>query len=369
MPSVNIEKISKKYGKIEALKKVSLEIEEREYLSIIGPSGCGKTSLIKSIGGIIEPSEGEIFVDEHNITKTLLEDRNAGYVFQEIALFPHLKVNENIGYGPLVKGENPVVKKRQVGEMIDLLNLDGQESFFPSELSGGAKQKTAIGRALASGSKLLLLDEPLGMLDLKIRTQLRYELRKLVKDLGLTAIHVTHDQEEAMSISDRIVIMKAGEIVEVGTPRKLYTRPSKIFTAKFLGEANFFEGKVTEIEGENYKVDISGNMITVLGEDAVLKINDKCIIAIRPEYIRLNKEKSEENNSWKCRVVEESFKGNAIIFILIAENGSRLSVKYVLTKDEPEISVGDELYATLPSSHLLIYNYPIDGLDAELALE
>jgi ABC-type Fe3+/spermidine/putrescine transport system ATPase subunit len=369
MPRVKVDNLSKNYGNIQALKNVSLEVEEREYLTIIGPSGCGKTTLIKSIGGLIKPSTGEIYIDDQRITNTPIEDRNAGYVFQEIALFPHLMANENIGYGPLVKGEDVETGRIQVREMLDLLGLGDQASFFPSELSGGAKQKTAIGRALASGSKLLLLDEPLGMLDLKVRTLLRYELRKLVKDLGLTAIHVTHDQEEAMSISDRIVIMKAGEVVEVGTPRELYIRPRKIFTAKFLGEANFFEGKVEGIEGDRYHVDTSGGRLTLSGEGAVLRGNERCVLAIRPEYIRLNKDKVDEMNSWRCRVVYESFIGNAVVYSLEAENGAKLVAKYVLTHNEPDISVGDELYATLASDHLLIYRYPIEGLEMELALE
>ena len=369
MPSVKVEKLSMNYGNIKALENVDLEVEEREYLTIIGPSGCGKTTLIRSIGGIIQPASGEIFIDGQRITNKPIEDRNAGYVFQEIALFPHLMVKENIGYGPLVKGEDAETEQRQIREMLDLLGLFDQASFFPSELSGGAKQKTAIGRALASGSKLLLLDEPLGMLDLKVRTLLRYELRKLVKDLGLTAIHVTHDQEEAMSISDRIVIMKAGKVVEVGTPRELYIRPRRIFTAKFLGEANFFEGIVGDIEGDQYHVDVSHARLTVSGEGAVLREKERCVLAIRPEYIRLNKKKRDDVNTWRCRVTSENFTGNAIIFGLEAESGVKLIAKYVLTQNEPDISIGEELYATLVSDHLLIYSYPIEGLEAELALE
>jgi ABC-type Fe3+/spermidine/putrescine transport system ATPase subunit len=369
MPTVRVEKISMNYGNIKALQDVDLEVEEREYLTIIGPSGCGKTTLIRSIGGIVQPASGEIFIDEQRITNKPIEERNAGYVFQEIALFPHLMTKENIGYGPLVKGEDAETEQRQVREMLDLLGLMDQASYFPSELSGGAKQKTAIGRALASGSKLLLLDEPLGMLDLKVRTVLRYELRKLVKDLGLTAIHVTHDQEEAMSISDRIVIMKAGKVVEVGTPRELYIRPTKIFTAKFLGEANFFEGKVGRVEGEKYYVDVSGSQLTASGEGAVLRENERCVLAIRPEYVRLNKKKKDEVNTWRCRVVSENFIGNVVMYNLETENGSKIVAKYVLTQNEPDISIGDELFATLASDHLLIYNYPTEGLEAELALE
>ncbi|MBN1682722.1 ABC transporter ATP-binding protein [Candidatus Bathyarchaeota archaeon] len=369
MTKVRVVSLTKNYGDIKALKQVNLEVEEREYLSIIGPSGCGKTTLIKLIGGIVAPSSGEIYIDEQNVTDTPIEDRNTGYVFQEIALFPHLKVNENVGYGPLVKGEDREVNRRQVREMLDLLSLEDQASFFPVELSGGAKQKTAIGRALASGSKLLLLDEPLGMLDLKIRNELRYELRKLVKDLNLTAIHVTHDQEEAMSISDRVVIMKAGEIVEVGTPRKLYIHPSKIFTAKFLGEANFLEGKVEKIEGNYYQVNVSGNKLIALGEGAVLKENEKCVLAIRPEYVKLNKKKLNEINTWSCYVINVSFIGSTILYNIITDTGKKLTTKYILTENEPDISVGDKLYATLSSEHLLIYDYPHEGLDKALDLE
>ncbi len=244
MPKIRVEGVKKSYGKVVALNGVNLTIRDGEYLSIVGPSGCGKTTLIKSIAGVVQPDGGDIFIDDNKVTQLPIEDRGVGYVFQEIALFPHMNVYDNVSYGLMVKGVTPLEREVPVEEMLHMMNLEDYVSLYPNELSGGARQKAAISRALTSGSTLLLLDEPLGALDLKVRTVLRYELRKLVKDLGLTAVHVTHDQEEALSISDRIVVMKAGKIVEVGLPIQLYMRPKEIFTAKFLGEANFITGEI-----------------------------------------------------------------------------------------------------------------------------
>ena len=218
MPDVRLEGVTKTYGEISALREVSLEIHDGEYLCIVGPSGCGKTTLIKSIAGIVKPDGGEIYVDGKSVTPMPVEDRGTGYVFQEIALFPNMNVYDNVSYGLMVKGESVDGRRGTVTEMLDMLQMRESSRSLPSELSGGARQKTAIARALASGSTLLLLDEPLGALDFKVRTVIRYELRRLVKALGLTAVHVTHDQEEALSIADRIVVMKAGRIIEVGPP-------------------------------------------------------------------------------------------------------------------------------------------------------
>jgi ABC-type Fe3+/spermidine/putrescine transport system ATPase subunit len=210
----------------------------------------------------VKPDAGEVLIDGNRVTPLPIEDRSVGYVFQEIALFPHMNVYDNVSYGLMVRGVPPSERRGPVEEMLHMMNLEEYVSLYPKELSGGAKQKTAVSRALTSGSMLLLLDEPLGALDLKVRTALRYELRRLVKDLGLTAIHVTHDQEEALSISDRVVVMKAGKIVEDGSPMQLYMRPKEIFTAKFLGEANFMIGEVSTVNGGSSRFYVSGSSLS-----------------------------------------------------------------------------------------------------------
>jgi len=369
MPEVKAEGLRKGFGKVTALNGVDLTIQDGEYLSIVGPSGCGKTTLIKSIAGVVTPDAGDVYIDGRKVTPLPIEDRGAGYVFQEIALFPHMNVYDNVSYGLMVRGAPPQERMGPVEEMLHMMNLEEHVSLYPRELSGGARQKTAISRALTSGSTLLLLDEPLGALDLKVRTALRYELRRLVKDLRLTAIHVTHDQEEALSISDRIVVMKAGRIVEVGTPEQLYLRPKRIFTAKFLGEANFITGEVMEERGGDVRVSVGGSKLAARAKgDEGFNVGDKCVLAIRPEFVFLSP-KPRETNSWACDIVTASFVGDTMRYELRAENGVTLLVKAPIKSYESGYTAGDKVYATLPDENLLMYRQPEEGLEKALSLE
>jgi ABC-type Fe3+/spermidine/putrescine transport system ATPase subunit len=361
--------VRKSYGKVVALNGVNLTIKDGEYLAIVGPSGCGKTTLIKSIAGVVQPDSGDIFIDDNKVTSLPIEDRGVGYVFQEIALFPHMNVYDNVSYGLMVKGVAQSEREVPVEEMLHMMNLEEYVSLYPNELSGGARQKTAISRALTSGSTLLLLDEPLGALDLKVRTVLRYELRKLVKDLGLTAVHVTHDQEEALSISDRIVVMKAGRIVEVGLPIQLYMRPKEIFTAKFLGEANFITGEIVEKTNSEIQVRVNGSLLrSNLNSETDLQKGEACVMAIRPEFINLSP-KPAENNSWMCKVLSGIFVGDAVRYEVLADNDVTLLVKTPITGEETSFATGEKIYLSMPKDHLLIYRQPEEGLEKALSLE
>jgi len=369
MPEIKTERLRKEYGKVNALNSVDLTIRNGEYLCIVGPSGCGKTTLIKSIAGVVKPDAGEVLIDGNRVTPLPIEDRGVGYVFQEIALFPHMNVYDNVSYGLMVRGVPPSERRGPVEEMLHMMNLEEYVSLYPKELSGGAKQKTAVSRALTSGSMLLLLDEPLGALDLKVRTALRYELRRLVKDLGLTAIHVTHDQEEALSVSDRVVVMKAGEIVEAGPPMQLYLRPEKIFTAKFLGEANFMTGEVTEAEGKDIIVKVNGSELKA-SLSGVISLNkgETCVIAIRPEFVSLTSRHSEIN-TWACEILESSFVGDTIRYEVRAENGATLLVKAPTISYSSGYLTGDKAYMNLPDENILVYKLPEEGLERALSLE
>ena len=369
MPEIRAEMLRKEYGKVTALNGVNLTIKDGEYLSIVGPSGCGKTTLIKSIAGVVKPDAGDILIDGNQVTSLPIEDRGVGYVFQEIALFPHMNIYDNISYGLMVRGVSPSDRRGPVEEMLHMMVLENYVSLYPKELSGGAKQKTAISRALTSGSTLLLLDEPLGALDLKVRTVLRYELRKLVKDLGLTAIHVTHDQEEALSISDRVVVMKAGRIVEVGPPMQLYLRPKEIFTAKFLGEANFMTGELIESDGSNIKFDVGGLKLNAgIKGEFYPKKGEICVLAIRPEFIDLTSEPGIVN-TWACEIVTAIFVGDSMRYEVRVENGVILLVKTPITGGESGLVAGDKAYVTLPEGSLLLYRFPEEGLENALSLE
>jgi ABC-type Fe3+/spermidine/putrescine transport system ATPase subunit len=369
VPEIRLEKVAKTYGDVRALQDVSVTVNRGEYVTIVGPSGCGKTTLIKTIAGIVKPDTGAIYIDEKLTTALLIEDRGVGYVFQEIALFPHMNTYDNVSYGLMVKGVTPKARRGPVEEMLYMMGLDRNVSMYPKELSGGAKQKTAISRALISGSTLLLLDEPLGALDLKVRTSMRYDMRKLVKDLGLTAIHVTHDQEEALSISDRIVVMKAGRIVEVGQPQEIYMNPRELFTAKFLGEANFLTGKINKLTNNIAEVAINGSVLKAeVRAEAILNEGDPCVLAIRPEFIELKRE-SMNGNVWECNIESVSFVGDYFRYELRLSNGEVILSKAAVRGDAIGFAAGDPAYVVLPKEQLLIFRYPEEDLEKTLSLE
>src|SRR5512137_1195167 len=246
MPEVRVINLNKKFGKVYALDNVSLTIHDQEYFSLLGPSGCGKTTLLRLIAGRIEPDGGEIYIGDRRVDKDPPEDRDIGFVFQTFALFPHMTAWSNVIYGPKVKNYDAKQAETIGHEVLELVKLNERLNAYPSELSGGMMQRIAVARALAAGAKTLLLDEPLGQLDAKVRNEIRYEIRRMAKDLKLTAIHVTHDQAEAMSISDRIAVMKKGKIVQIGSPQELYMHPNSLFVAHFIGESNFLEGYITQ---------------------------------------------------------------------------------------------------------------------------
>jgi len=367
MPHVRIADLTKRYGSIVALNRVSLEVRDREYLSIIGPSGCGKTTLIKCIAGIIHPDEGEISVDGRNVDRLPIQDRELGYVFQEIALFPHMNARENISYGPTVKGWASDKTGSIVTELLNMIKLSDRGNAFPDELSGGAQQKTAVSRALASGSSLLLLDEPLGALDAKVRAELRYELRRFVKDLHLTAVHVTHDQEEAMSISDRVVVMRAGRIVEVGTPMELYLKPKEIFTANFVGEANFMDVEIAEKTEEGCILNVGGLKLRVRSK-AIPGV-ERVVAAVRPEFISIRNHRVHGVDDWLGEIEGESFTGTVTRYDVRVTNGEKLVVKHPISAEEPEFHMGDKVNLSLPADHILVYPYPEAGLEKETSVE
>ena len=312
MPTIQIKGVSKLFGRIKALEDVSLNIEDGEYLFILGPSGCGKTTLINCLTGIVIPTRGNIFIDDVKVNDLPIEKREFAMVFQNIALFPHMTVEQNVSYGPFVKNVSKEKQAEISNKMLKLVDLLEEKQLLPRFLSGGAQQKTAVARALANEEKLLILDEPISALDHKVRVALRYELRRLIKELGLTAMHITHDQEEAMSIADRIVILRAGKIVEIGTPRELYEKPKTLFTMNFVGEANFLEGRVKQKLPENvYRIEFRNRQyieLTILNGD--FETDESIVVAFRPENVGISFEDHLDAISGK--IIREQFTGGYI---------------------------------------------------------
>lgn len=287
---IRIENITKKFDNIEVLKNINLEIKDGEFFSILGPSGCGKTTLLRMIAGFIEPDGGAIYLGNEDISKLPANLRNVNTIFQKYALFPHLSVYENVAFPLRLKKLPKDVIDAEVKKFISLVDLNEHMYKKPSQLSGGQQQRVSIARALINKPGVLLLDEPLSALDAKLRQNLLIELDNIHEEVGITFIFITHDQQEALSISDRIAVMNEGKILQVGTPAEVYEAPADSFVADFIGENNFFEGEVIEILDEEYAKLKSTDLGELFFEmDKPVKVGDFVKVSIRPEKIKVSK--------------------------------------------------------------------------------
>ena len=254
---LELKDITKSFGETEVLKGISLSIEEGEFVTFLGSSGCGKTTILRIIAGLEYPDGGHVLIEGKDMENLGPEKRNVNMVFQNYALFPHMNVEQNIGYGLKIKGVAKEEIRRRVKEMLKLVQLEGFENRKPSAMSGGQRQRVAIARALINNPKVLLLDEPLGALDLQLRRQMQIELKHLQKELGITFIYITHDQEEAINMSDRIVVLNGGYIEQVGTPAEIYDEPKTAYVARFVGSANILSGTVIEVNEDRIVLESS----------------------------------------------------------------------------------------------------------------
>jgi len=367
MPDIRIVNVTKRFGKIVAVNNVSLHIYEKEYFALLGPSGCGKTTLLRLIAGLIQPDEGEIYIGDTLVNDVPPEDRDIGFVFQTFALFPHMNAWDNVTYGPRVKGFD-IEKADTIGhEVLEMVRLHERLDAFPNELSGGMMQRIAVARALAAGAKLLLLDEPLGQLDAKVRNELRYEIRKMVNDLGLTAIHVTHDQSEAMAISDRIAIMKKGKIVQVGTPKELYLNPKSIFVAHFIGESNFLQGYILSINDNKAIVELRGGIkVQVVNRD--VGKDERVVLAVRPEAFAIERGVKKIKGSILGVIERVTFEGTNIRYEVRLENQDLVVIVKPSLIGE-WLNAGEKVTLSFPPEKAYVFTYPEVGLREEMAVE
>ena len=297
--SLELKEIKKSFTEGEAvLDNISLEISKGEFITLLGSSGCGKTTTLRIIAGLEQPDAGSVWLDGREVTGLEPNQRNVNTVFQNYALFPHMNVAENIGYGLKLKKVPKSEIRKKVSRMLELVQLEGYEKRKPSELSGGQKQRVAIARALVNNPKVLLLDEPLGALDLQLRRAMQIELKHLQKKLGITFIYITHDQEEAINMSDRIAVMRDGRIEQIGTPDEIYNHPKTSYVATFVGNANILHGAAERIQGENAIVKIGNDRVIVkletsqqntedTGVKQYLSAGEKVTLAVRSENILL----------------------------------------------------------------------------------
>jgi spermidine/putrescine transport system ATP-binding protein len=315
---VRLERVTKRFGDVVAVDDLSLEIERGSFFALLGPSGCGKTTTLRLIGGFEEPTAGSIYLGDRDVVGMPPYRRDVNTVFQSYALFPHLSVGENVGFGLRRKGVKGRVLAGKVASVLAKVGLAGYEERKPRQLSGGQQQRVALARALVNSPRVLLLDEPLGALDLKLRKQMQLELKAIQHEFGITFVHVTHDQEEAMTMADRIAVMNGGRIEQLGTPSELYERPATAFVAGFLGASNLLHGSVAG--SDTVRLD-GGGEIRVPAE-ALHDRSGRVAAGVRPEKIRLG---ADGINRIDGRVVESAYVGVATQYVVETAHG-RLQV-------------------------------------------
>ena len=318
--AITFENVVKRYGETTAVDGLSFSIRQGELVTFLGPSGCGKTTSLRLIAGLELPTTGRLLIAGRDVSRDPASERNVGMVFQSYALFPHINVLENVAYGPVIRG----LKKREAREkarvILDQIGLGGLHERLPSELSGGQQQRVAVARAIVLQPDVILFDEPLSNVDAKLRRRVRSEIRELQQKFGLTAVYVTHDQEEALAVSDRIVVMDRGRIVQVGTPEDLYERPASVFIASFIGDANLITGalRAGQFEGPGFKLGVSG-------------ADGRTTLSIRPERIALTA-------GGTARIESATYLGSRMEYAVRSGNTTLLVSRPI---DEPRFAPGD----------------------------
>jgi spermidine/putrescine transport system ATP-binding protein len=341
--------VSKQYNerngsRFEALAPSDINIRTGEFFTLLGPSGCGKTTALRIIAGFIKPTTGELYIN-----KVLMNDippykRPVNMVFQDYALFPHLSVFDNVAFGLNIKKVPTSEKKQRVQEALEIVQLQGYDNRRPNQLSGGQRQRVALARALVNKPSVLLLDEPLGALDLKLRRAMQIELKSLQKKVGITFIYVTHDQEEALTMSDRIAVMNKGNILQVDTPMNIYERPATRFVADFVGETNFITGKIATIEKDIVRVAIGENLVNVFHNTNSIHHGDQITVAIRPEKLSFAAQ-GQSGETLPVQISEVTFLGTDTRYIVNMPTGEKAAIRVQNANRFalPSYNIGDEV--------------------------
>lgn len=339
---------------VTAVDKVNLEVKEGELVTLLGPSGCGKTTALRMISGFELPTSGKIFIDGEDVTITPPNQRPTTMVFQNYALFPHMTVYQNIAYGLKIHREKEKNIRERTETIMNLVGLKGLNNRSPAQLSGGQQQRVSLARSLIMEPKVLLLDEPLSNLDAKMRVSTRLEIRKLQQRIGITSIYVTHDQEEAMTLSDRVVIMRYGQIQQIGTPQEIYTHPVNYFVADFIGKANFLGGRVVNIVSQNeIEVDIKGVKYKVYISKNTFSEGDRIFLIIRPESVELEPKKSDAITGIISQVI---YLGSRMVYEIEVDK-NLLTVEITNPQEHKIYSKGEEVAVILKEKSLHIIPY------------
>jgi spermidine/putrescine ABC transporter ATP-binding subunit len=363
---IRITDISKVFGAMRAVDGVSIDVRRGEFLTLLGPSGCGKTTTLNMIAGFATPTGGTIEIRGRSVNGLAAYERDTGMVFQSYALFPHMTVYDNVAFGLRMRRADAADVRERVGAMLERVQLTGLDDRYPRQLSGGQQQRVALARAMVMRPAVLLLDEPLSNLDLKLREAMRFELKSLQRDLGITSVYVTHDQDEALAMSDRIAVMNAGRIEQIGTPDDIYETPVSLFVATFIGATNLFRGVVRETDANSVSVELDpgGQVLRAHAADA-LDVGDAVTVSIRPEKCRLAKEAAVAENHLGARLDQVVVLGPDLQYRLVLENGQALAVRALNTDESLRPDPGDALVVELPAHRCLAFRDAPDATTSD----
>lgn len=356
--SVSIKNVTKKFGEVKAVNNANIEIKEGEFFTLLGSSGCGKTTLLRTIAGFYTQEEGSIFFGKDKIDDVPAHKRNIGMVFQNYAIFPHMTVAENVAYGLKARNVPKAEIEKRVAAALDMVQLGHLKDRQPSDMSGGQQQRVALARAIVIEPGILLMDEPLSNLDAKLRLKMRNDIKRLQSDLGITTIYVTHDQQEALAVSDRIAVMDKGVIQQIGTPQEIYTKPSNKFVANFIGTTNFIDGEIGKKQGKS--------VISICGKEIPLNLTSeylgKAIYSIRPEAVLLVDESGEDVVAGK--IVNATFLGDFISYEVELSNKQIIEVNEYSAQNLRVKTINEKIGVKIAPSKAVIFNESGEGVIA-----
>lgn len=337
-PLISVKNMSKSFGATQVLKNISLDIQKGEFLTLLGPSGCGKTTLLRILSGFETPCAGRLYVDGKDITDQSPQERNLHTVFQSYALFPHLSVFENVAFSLRCKKILMDEIEPRVFEALRLVHLEDFHTRNVTSLSGGQQQRVAIARAIVDKPQVLLLDEPLSSLDYRLRKTMQYELKQLQMTLGITFVFVTHDQEEALSMSDRIVVFNHGHIEQIGTPREIYETPTNLYTARFIGEVNVFDVDVLSVDGATLMTKVE-NITIQCANDGSYKVDDKLHLVVRPEDLRVwsQQEVTDTTTMIPGKIISIVYKGSTVDLKVELNSGKIVNASEFFDEDDGDL--------------------------------
>ncbi len=344
---IALDHVVKRFGESTAVDDAHFQVAQGEFFSMLGPSGCGKTTTLRMIAGFEQPTSGAVRLDGVDVSRVPPNKRDVNTVFQQYALFPHMTVADNVAFGPRSKRLDKAATAKRVAEMLEVVHLSGFADRRPGQLSGGQQQRVALARALVNYPKALLLDEPLGALDLKLRHAMQFELKRIQREVGITFVYVTHDQEEALTMSDRIAVMSEGRVEQIGTPTEIYDDPATVFVAGFIGQANLWPATTTARAAGTAAVDALGvsGLSARCGSDSIA-VGAPSVLMVRPERVRVSTDSDGSPSSVRATVTDLTFQGPVVRLALVAPDSSPIVAMIDPDADLPLLRPGDTVHAS-----------------------